>query len=366
MRTYKQTLVIAAITSRPYVEAAVTAGYEVIAVDCFVDADTKRLAKSTHQIDLQDGQLNAEQVLATVLALNLKNVAGFCYGAGFEMQIEALSVIARHIKVFGNTADVVKRCKDPRQFFQTCDNLGVPFPKVIMQRPVSVDGWLQKTIGGSGGAHIKTTLKTACNDIAGVYFQRHQEGLAISCLFLADENGVQVIGFNEQWPGSRTFELFRYGGAVNNADISMLAKTRLSDYVSKLANSLQLRGLNSCDAICNGDEVFVLEVNPRLSASLDLYPSEQGDLMAAHITGQPIVSKSCETSTAHQVVYARQDMTIKPAIIWPVWVKDKPEVGERFTNGMPICTVTAEAKVASQAKALVKDRVSVLSSEFLN
>ncbi|MFW5431242.1 MAG: ATP-grasp domain-containing protein [Methylophilaceae bacterium] len=364
---------IAAIASRPYVQAAVVAGYEVIAIDCFADKDTKRVAKAVHQVSLQNGQLDAGRVLEVISGIDSKDVAGFCYGAGFEMQAAVLDDIAKLLRVFGNAADVVKQCKDPNLFFQYCDHLAVPYPSVLLQKPSLAEGWLQKKIGSSGGTHIKQVSAESEGD-ADIYFQKHQAGKSISCLFFASANNVQVIGFNEQWlDGNSVLEPFRYGGAASQAEVSELAKTRLTDYVSKLANAIGLIGLNSCDAICDGDEVFILEINPRLSASIDLYISAHPDLIAKHVkaSGERLLEGGVsngvdQTSTAHQVIYAKNDMTIARGFSWPVWVADIPEEGSDFKVGMPVCTVLGQESVAMQAKNLVQDRAVTLNKRFLN
>ena len=88
----KGKLIIAAITSRPYVKAAVDAGFEVVAIDAFADKDVQKLATHCYQIGLCDGQLDSKQLLSVLYDLDLKHdskqglkqFVGFCYGAGFE------------------------------------------------------------------------------------------------------------------------------------------------------------------------------------------------------------------------------------------------------------------------------------------
>ena len=63
----KGKLIIAAITSRPYVKAAVDAGFEVVAIDAFADKDVQKLATHCYQIGLCDGQLDSKQLLSCLL-----------------------------------------------------------------------------------------------------------------------------------------------------------------------------------------------------------------------------------------------------------------------------------------------------------
>ena len=50
----KRSVIIAAISSRAYVQAAVTAGFEVIAIDAFTDVDTQKLALQVHKINCDE------------------------------------------------------------------------------------------------------------------------------------------------------------------------------------------------------------------------------------------------------------------------------------------------------------------------
>ncbi len=366
------TIVIAALSSRIYVEAAAKAGYDVIAIDAFSDIDVKKLARESFQVDLVENQLDSSRLIEILDGLNLQCVVGFCYGAGFEKQTPLLTELSERLPVLGNSAKVVDNCKMPERFFGTCKELDVPFPEVAYQRPAEGKDWIAKRIGGSGGGHIKLLKDSAQSHDADVYYQKLQRGVLISCLFLVNKSGVDVIGVNEQWIDGSFIEPYRYGGAVSHADISQKVKKRLIDYVRRLSNALGLIGINSCDAIYNGDDVYVLEINPRLSASMDLYPS--ANLMKMHIAAcqnslesQDMVSAfGAVRSRAHQIVYARQALKLKNDIIWPEWVSDVPAAGADIYEGAPICTVVAEAETASLAKALVADRASILKRNFLN
>jgi len=366
----KPLVVIAAIASRIYVKAAVAAGYDVIAIDCYVDAETESLATITHRVDFKDEQLCAEQVFGFLSTLALDDICGFCYGAGFEKQAQALKEIASMLTVIGNSAAVVECCKNPQDFFACCQRLGVAYPETSLKRPTKPEGWLQKTVGGSGGSHIKALDQRVKVQTEAVYFQRNQKGLPVSCLFLvsnsAGEPAVQVVGFNEQWVSQYGKNAFCYSGAVSNVELNEKITARFTKVIKQLASDLGLTGLNSCDAICDRDDMLILEVNPRLSASLALYPEYQSDLLQAHITGQQAALATSAVSVAHQVIYASQTVTIRPNVVWPAWAADLPKTAESFTEGMPICTVTAQADTAAEAKRMLHARVDALNRQLFN
>lgn len=368
----KPSIIIAAISSRIYVEAAVKAGYDVIAIDAFADTDVEKLAKKSFQVGLVENQLDSKQLIQILDNMSLQHIVGFCYGAGFERHANLLTQINKRLRVLGNPPSVVDDCKLPAKFFATCKQLHIPFPEVAHNMPLSRKGWLVKRVGGSGGSHIKLLVDTPVSQNTDMYFQKQLQGMPISCLFLAGKHGVDIIGVNEQWLDSSNKEPYRYGGAVSQADINPKAKLRLVEYVKQLADATGLIGINSCDAICDGEEVYVLEINPRLSASMDLYRKDS--LMEKHIAASLMTLESSEMtfvdneeiSFAHQIVYATHPLKLKNDIIWPEWVRDIPMPGSEFYEGMPVCTVISEAENAAQAKALVIDRASTLKRKFLN
>ncbi len=364
----KPKIIIAAIACRPYVEAAVACGYTVVAIDAFVDVEVRDLAESCYQLELSHGQLNMHQLMQVINGLDLNQFIGFCYGAGFEKKPEMLTKINTLLPVIGNLEQAVSRCKAPNDFFSLCGQLQVPYPKVMFSQPSNTDGWLRKEIGASGGSHIKRLTDAQTTQIDAAYYQQFQAGKAVSCLFIANENGVQVIGFNEQLISEANATPFRYGGAVSHVAMSDVAKANFEHHVGTLSKAIGLVGINSCDAICDGDHIYILEINPRLSATMALYEDCQlfEQHMAAVAGEVVVVNQACKRSHAEQIIYAERAVVIKDDIIWPRWVYDRPKLGGFFDEGVPVCTVVAEAETAEQAQCLVNERAIAINRDFLN
>ena len=125
-----------------------------------------------------------------------------------------------------------------------------------------------------------------------------------------------------------------------------------------------LRGINSCDFLVHDDSVYMLEINPRLSASLQLHQAKKGDLFAAHVQAclnqqidWPVVDKQ---SRAMQIIYANKTVLVPAEMDWPDWVADIPQLLSEITAGSPICTVITEARTAKLAKQKLLQRVNDL------
>jgi uncharacterized protein len=374
----KPIMIVAAIACRPYVEAAVASGYSVVAIDAFADVEVTDLAEHCYQVQLSDGQLNMVELMQLLNGFDLHEYVGFCYGAGFEKQPAILSKINTLLPVIGNLEQAVSRCKTPKYFFALCEQLQLPYPSVRYDPPLSPVGWLRKEVGASGGSHVKPLDSAQMHaeqiiENEAVYYQQFQQGVAVSCLFIASNHDnqayhVQIIGFNEQFVQPCHDVPFRYGGAVSHINISETAKVRLTEYISQLSQAIGLVGLNSCDVICDKDDVYVLEINPRLSATMGLYANNR--LFEKHIAaveGKAIeYGQACEKSCAFQIIYAECAVAIQDDIMWPDWVVDRSRSGSLIETGMPICTVIAQAETADRATMLVNERAAAIRRQFLN
>ena len=361
-------LIIAAISSRAYVQAAVDAGYSVVAIDAFCDFDTQKIAQKVLQVKLENSQFVADDFCAALNALGLSNALGLCIGAGFEASSKLLHYLSKQTLLITNSINTTLQVKNPLRFFAFCDAANMRYPVTQLTRPVNTISWLQKQIGGSGGAHIKAVLPLKLAQHAAIYYQKLQTGTPYSCLFLADTKYAQVIGFNEQWCSASTegnsFSPYRFGGAVSHAELDDNIKNCIIDFINKATLHFGLRGINSCDFLLHENSVYMLEINPRLSASLQLYQAKTGNLFAAHVqacTGELKVWPTIEKkSRAMHIIYANKTAHMPPNIDWPDWVSDIPQPNSEIPAGAPICTVLACARTAKLAKQKVLQRAASL------
>ncbi len=225
---------------------------------------------------------------------------------------------------------------------------------------------LIKAVGGSGGGHIQYADGMVDQPDYPHYFQQKIEGDAVSVLFVADGRQVDIVGFNLQWVSAAPARPFRFGGIAANVDLSESVQSQLRRAAEKLTKHFGLLGLNSLDAVvCERDEqLFVLELNPRLSASVDLYTDARLDLLECHVQScRNTILKghavSMQKSNAFGVVYAEEQLRINADFVWPEWVKDYSQASGcdvRIGAGEPVCTVHGTASNAWAAKHLIQAR----------
>jgi predicted ATP-grasp superfamily ATP-dependent carboligase len=292
------------------------------------------------------------------------------YGSGFEGRTGLLAKLARGRTLFGNAPDTVAKLKDPAYFFPLLDAFGIAHPETSFDPPSDVSGWLVKRTGGAGGSHVKPA-HSRHRARTGRYFQMLQSGRTLSVLFAANGLEARVIGFNEQWTaGSAHSARYRYGGAVSGIALPEGVRRRISAALNWLVRATGLVGVNGLDFILDADdEPYVLEINPRPTATIDLYDDDvEGGVLALHLRacrGELPDFESLHRPRAHAIVYAPSPWRVPPRMRWPQWCTDIPECGSLIPAGAPVCSVHAMAASSSQARDVAIARRDVMDSKFL-
>jgi predicted ATP-grasp superfamily ATP-dependent carboligase len=344
----------------------------VVVLDLFNDLDTQALAIASRACAGRNGRFDRALLIEAVRELAPRErCAGLIYGSGLEGRPALLRALAREVPVIGNAPATVAQAKDPAHFFALLDALGIPHPAVRATPPPVLEGWLSKRAGGAGGGHVRPAV-LGWPRRERRYFQRFQPGRPMSALFLADGRRACIVGFNEQWPVALSSRIpFAYGGAITTTDLPPAAEATIVQAVDRLTAALGLRGLNGLDFILDGQCAYAIELNPRPTATLDLYDDAAlGGLLARHLDAcRGELREPIRTSGLHRaqaIVYAQRTWQVPSGLAWPDWVSDIPAGGSSIPAGAPICTVHARAATSRQTRLLAfarRDQIHSLSWE---
>jgi predicted ATP-grasp superfamily ATP-dependent carboligase len=354
-------LLIVAASGRALAASACKGGQPVVVLDLYNDLDTRGLALASCSVAGRHGGFDARRLLAAAGELcPPERCAGLVYGSGFEARTRLLTTLARDRTLFGNTAETVAMLKDPIRFFALLDRLDIAHPDVSLEAPCDGTSWLMKRTGAAGGSHVRQAGKRH-RASAHRYFQRFQPGRVLSALFAADGTRAQVLGFNEQWTaGVPWCAPFCYGGAVTCTDLPRRIAARIAQAVDRLVPWSGLVGINGVDFVLDGDLPVVLEVNPRPTATIELYDGDvEGGMVALHMRacrGERLLPFKLSRARAHAIVYAPTALRVPASIAWPAWCTDLPEAGSAIAAGAPVCSVHAEGNTAAEARRLVMAR----------
>lgn len=363
-----------AASARPYVAAASAAGYHVLAADVFGDEETRAASAGLLVLPYRDGSFTEDAIRHELIpALVSHQVKYLLFGSGFESAPFLLDMLSRHVTVLGNTASIISCCKSPQDFYATCLALSIPVPETRFQFAAlageCTEDWLCKRAGRAGGMHV-TPLSAGMPESAGdVYFQRKISGQPISLLFLAHDGEVHVVGFQRQFVSPCGALPYRYAGLIGPLVLERRVQETMVQAARRLTRHYGLRGLNSLDAVLAEDDVWVLEINPRLSASLALYENHGLWLQAHMATCQDISPMNIPASaaagvghvTANLVCYPPIDLEVPAGFAWPSWVVDRPPAGTHIAQHMPLCTIVAAAGDDGEAEHQAHQRAQLLN-----
>lgn len=362
-------LLIAAVSGRALAAAARRAGYRPFVADLFCDLDTVEMAEKAVQVPgALEGGLQAEGLAETLRALvgNEQPEALIC-ASGFEEHPELIEQLAEAFSIAGASGEVVRRTKDPMALAAACAEVGIPFPETRYDRPADPQGWLAKRVGGAGGLHIAPA--STIDPAPGIYFQRQVTGTSVSALFMADRDGARVIGFSHQWTSPVPDRPYRYCGAARLETFPQHDVKMIGNWLDALSRRIGLVGLCSADFIESEGTYYLIEINPRPGATLDIFDDEKAPLVAAHLAacrGERAPLPSHHGSMAAMLVYARHDIEYFPPMEWPDWLADRQPPGTRINRGEPICTIFAKGETAGEAKALLLAREAQLQDFWAN
>lgn len=328
-------------------QAARAAGLRPAAIDLFGDEDTLACAARTVTLAPQTGLRFPRAALRDALG-SLRAAAGeapIVWGSGFEGDPATLLMLEASAPVLGCSAAARTALSDPWAFAATLAALGLAHPPVARARPDDTARWLLKRRGAAGGAHVREAPPGA-RVPPGCYVQRHVAGRSLSAAFLAARDDVRLLGIAEHLslqhaPGAP----FRYGGAIGAAAVSSPVRDRVAHAVRVLCRAHGLVGLCGMDFVLDREEeITILEVNPRPTATFDLL-TEPGAALAAHLAlcrgGSAPDLPPVDAPRGHAVLYAARPARVPKAIDWPRWVCDRPRALTAIPQGAPVCSVAA-------------------------
>lgn len=371
-------LVVAALSARLLARSARRAGWRVIALDLFGDSDTREAADAWHPIgDAATLQLDPLRTYAALeRASGIAGVIGWIAGSGFEACPQLLQASLPGLPLLGNPPHAFDAVRRPARFFATLAAHGIAFPETRMQAPLETAGWLRKDARGTGGWHIRhaeTHLDQFDEPDPDVYFQRHCRGRSMSALFVANGSSAIVLGINEQivvpersqsrnQPRSQPRgHPFTWRGAIGPVPVSANLAHKVQHAVQAIVAHSGLVGLNSLDFLVDGERFFVLEVNPRPSATMALYEDETlPPLVALHVRacrgealGLALQGPRVARVRGSLVVFARTAHTVSPAFVAEAWRRgwchDIPVAGSAIAAGTPLCSVSVDCPPGSSA-----------------
>ncbi len=390
-----QELLLVGASVRSAAVSAVRAGMHVVTADLFGDRDIPPQCVVVRVDDYPQG---------------LHEVASrwspryWMYTGGIENHSDLVEAISLRHALLGNRASTLARVRDPWLLRSVLKGQQIDYPEIRVERPEADGvGWLRKAHSSCGGLQISAcpslfvrpardpgheqkppaATPTSWADSmlsgderGGFYYQRYVRGVSCGAVFLACCGRARLWGVTRQlvgcrWAGSSGF---RYVGSVGPVRLGTRLTAELQRVGQCLAEEFELRGLFGVDLIVAGSRLWVLEVNPRLTASVEIVEQASGlNAMALHwaacrgeslpdlteasgplLYGKAIVSASRDGNVNAQ--FYEDLAACKPegnSAEYGDRLADLPQEGTRIGAGHPILTVFAQGhRLASVVRRL--------------
>lgn len=357
----RERVLIVGFSTRAFAEGAALAGWECWSVDAFGDLDQKARVDNVALLRDLGRPYSAAVAVAAARQIAVSSVA---YTGNLENHPAAVRRLGGGRELLGNSPATLVRCRDFRELRRVVRRAGgrLPltyFPGDPRPRPRG-RRFLRKPIRGGGGRGIRALrddVRPSTRELA----QERIDGMPASVSFLADGRRALLLGVARGLAGEAAFGAtgYRYCGSLFPLPVGGRLLERLDALVQSATRAFGLVGLNGLDFVLRDDEAFVLELNPRYSASMELIQrAGVKELFALH-------AAACRGSLpaslprlrpgvwGKAVLWGRRSVVAPPTRPWLARddIRDVPFPGERIRRGSPICTVFGHGRDAGACGA---------------
>jgi uncharacterized protein len=343
-------VLVVAVSARMIAQLAVADGYEVIALDRFGDVDLRAIAAGATAPSNDALAALADGVDADAVV----------YGGGLENRPDLVMQLSQGRELLGTPADLLEEVRDPWAVGAAARAAGARAPetRTIDDPPGDArrgrDAWLRKPRLGGGGRGVRRWIGGRLRTTE--MLQRRVNGLSCSAVAIADGRRATVLGITEQLHRG-----FRWIGNLTPPRLPDAEQTELDGQLravcDEVAARFGVRGAFGVDAIWDGRDAWVLEVNPRPPASLELFGpgafeahlrGARGDRLP--VAGEPPATRCAKVKL---VLFASRDLRAPDPGWWPAGlVRDVPHAGEVISQGDPVCTLVSSTDGAPAIAAL--------------
>jgi predicted ATP-grasp superfamily ATP-dependent carboligase len=376
-------LAIVGASARAAAYSALRAGFQPVTADLFADLDLRRIATATRIAPYPEGLVDWLRTIQP---------PAWMYTGALENHPDLIDEMAWIAPLCGNSGDVLTRIRSPVELGASLGEAGFLFPETrVSAEGLPRDGsWLVKTYRGASGSGIRELAETSTNvsdfssSVTPLYFQRRVAGIPCAAVFCALDATSMMEGITRQligeaWLGAHGFQ---FAGSIGLRSIPNAVEQTLEQVGILLTRRFELSGLFGVDFILDGDQVWILEVNPRYTASVEVCERATGaNSIVTHLTDWPNVKIAGKGSVlvpkrAHgkAILFAKRGVTISPPFVdwaleksltmpWPELADISP-AGTPIDVGRPVLTVFATGATDADVEQNLRDRVAAVESRL--
>ncbi len=393
-------VVIAGINARNVARSARMAGFEVHAVAKYCDADLKLFSRAHCFSEVEEG---LERLVSLCQELNAPAVLS----TGFEY----FSDVRKKIDVIG---DFNPACLDKLKFAKELEKAGIGVPKTgkrgwegTIAKPrfggggvgveivgiVSVGGveitpsnyvpgsgqalesrWLERGSEWLGGSDVRWLGSDVRSGEGAVKSEEREErekeyiyqefirGKLLSAIVLSNGENAITVSVNELFSG---WDQMNAGGFLYSGNLTPFRSeevAKVAEVVEEVALLFDVSGCCGVDAVVS-DDVYVLELNPRIPGSLDSFELSSGkNLFSMHVKAfegkLPLLPKF-RRYAMRAIYYAPRNLRAFVPATSPFFA-DVPERGEWIEKQSPVASLLSTGSSREEVIRKVLERKRVL------
>ena len=300
------------------------------------------------------------------------------YTGGLENHPRIVAALARKRELWGSPAEVLPQVRYPNRLSATLAAAGLKTPRVLSPSAScpATSLWLLKPLSSAAGLAIRFAVSGEIPD-AEHYLQEFIPGESLSAVFVAEGSDVKCIGVTSQligipWLHARRF---KYAGNIGPVEIDAVCRDELNRIGRLLTAELGLRGVFGVDWIHHNGRPWVVEVNPRYPASVEVLEHARGASVFRY-RPMPLPRGRNRTTVGKAIYYAPTRLVFPQTGPWDAdlvppfdpWRRpdfaDIPAAGTRFETGSPVLTILAESSSPDMVRESLQSRAWELDRLF--
>ena len=363
------TLLILGASARAAAASAVRAGFTPWTADLFADADLRAMVPGAIRCPVGQYPHGLLDILKEAPQ------APWMYTGALENHPNLIRKMAEVRPLWGNGPNALLASRSPFFLADLLRSNGLPYLEVRHSdgELSHVHRWLQKPLRGAAGHGISFTNERN----PSCYFQQYVEGTPMSAVFVRARGRVKLLGITEQLIGIDWLNAppFRYAGNIGPVDVSGHCRDELTRIGEVIGEGCGLLGLFGVDFVLAEERPWVVEVNPRYTASIEVLERAMGvSLMCEHRGA--FDSEFAPPSRwpwfaqvfGKGILYAERDFVFSETD----WLEreglenlaDIPHPGEFIQAGWPILTILASEGSIEECRTALKSRAITLNTNL--
>jgi len=378
-------LAIVSISARSLIFVAKKTFKNLVALDVFGDIETIENSDHWFCIGKQKPypKIDSNELLRKLKLASSMGCKAWIAGSGLEGNASLLFEAEKILPRYGMSIKTLESIYNPKFFFNVLRKFEIPFPEVVYAKKdiLQNDDWLCKDLSSCGGMGIKKNNLIKKNTSG--FFQKKISGIPMSVSIISNGESSKLIGFCKLINFSFKDYPYLYSGIIGPIRVSSLITETIMKYVSILIREFKLVGFFGLDFIIKKNEIFVLEINPRPTVSLEILEKyHKNSLFELHcqstiIRNQPsekdkfsnlkLIKNKYKKLSGLKTVYALKNIMLNKKKITEIkklsFTIDCPSISSNFSEGQPICTVAANGidentlKFELEKKCLIVNKI---------